>query len=123
IPAGLVLVKIAPAIVITAALGIFLIVYGAYSLAKPILIKQTQRPLLNSPIWTLPFGLASGTLGSAYNFHGVPIVIYGIMRRWEPDRFRGTLQAHFLISGVLVVSGQALGGLWTKDLLLLFGLS
>lgn len=123
IPAGLVLVTFAPAVVITLALGIFLIVYGVYSLAKPMFTKTSQLPLLNSPAWALPFGFAAGTLGSAYNFNGVPIVVYGTMRRWDPDRFRGTLQAHFLISGVLVVAGQAVGGLWTKDLFILFGLS
>jgi uncharacterized membrane protein YfcA len=36
--------------------------------------------------------------------------------------FRGTLQAHFLVSGVLVVAGQALGGVWTADLPWLFAL-
>lgn len=123
IPAGLFLVVFVPAVVITMALGIFLIAYGAYSLAKPMLTKTSQRPLLKRPVWALPFGFAAGMLGSAYNFNGVPVVVYGTMRRWEPDRFRGMLQAHFLISGILVVSGQALGGLWTKDLFLLFGLS
>lgn len=123
IPAGLVLVTFASALVITVALGAFLIAYGAYSLAKPVLTKTSQRPLLQRPVWALPFGFAAGMLGSAYNFNGVPVVVYGTMRRWEPDRFRGTLQAHFLISGILVVSGQALGGLWTKDLFTLFGLS
>lgn len=123
IPAGLLLVTFAPAYAIRLALGLFLVAYGAYSLAKPMITRKSQRPILNRPAWALPFGFAAGTLGSAYNFNGVPVVVYGTMRRWHPDRFRGTLQAHFLISGVLVVSGQALGGLWTKDLFMLFGLS
>jgi uncharacterized membrane protein YfcA len=123
IPAGLILVTFAPAFVITAALGFFLIAYGAYSLAKPILTKTSQRPLLNRPVWSLPFGFAAGMLGSAYNFNGVPVVVYGTIRRWEPEQFRGMLQAHFLISGILIVSGQALGGLWTKNLFMLYGLT
>jgi uncharacterized protein len=123
IPVGLVLVLYAPALVITVALGIFLVAYGVYSLAKPMITKTAQRPLMDSPAWALPFGFAAGTLGSAYNFNGVPVVIYGTMRRWTPDRFRETLQAHFLISGIMVVIGQALGGLWTKDLFTLYGLS
>lgn len=123
IPVGLVLVTFAPIIVITVALGVFLVVHGIYSLIKPMLTKTLQRPLLERPVWALPFGFAAGMLGSAYNFNGVPVVVYGTMRRWEPDRFRGTLQAHFLISGVMVASGQALGGLWSTDLFILFGLS
>lgn len=50
-------------------------------------------------------------------------MIYGTLRQWNPDRFRGTLQAHFLISGVLVVTGHAIGGLWTADALVLYGYS
>ncbi|HEX7065858.1 MAG TPA: sulfite exporter TauE/SafE family protein [Bacillales bacterium] len=123
IPAGLILVKFAPAVIITVALGIFLIAYGGCSLARPIITGTSQRAMLNKPVWALPFGFAAGALGSAYNFNGVPVVVYGTMRRWEPNRFRGTLQAHFLISGILVVSGQALGGLWSPNLLILFGLS
>ncbi|QAS51253.1 sulfite exporter TauE/SafE family protein [Halobacillus litoralis] len=123
IPAGLLLVKFASGLFISIGLGLFLIVYGCYSIAKPMLTEKNQRQLLNEPFWAIPFGFAAGMLGSAYNFNGVPVVVYGTMRRWEPARFRGMLQAHFLISGLLVVIGQAIGGLWTKDLFLLFGLS
>lgn len=117
IPVGLALVTLAPAAVVATALGAFLVAYGSYSLARPGLSR------LSRPSWALPFGFAAGALGSAYNFNGVPVVVYGTLRRWEPDRFRGTLQAHFLVSGVLVVSGQGLGGLWTPELFTLYGLA
>lgn len=123
IPAGLVLLHLTPAIVITSALGIFLIAYGGYCLIKKNLIRVIDRPLLNDSRWVLPFGFASGVLGSAYNFNGVPVVVYGTLRKWNPDRFRSTLQAHFLISGVLVVAGHALGGLWTSDAFIYYAYS
>ncbi|MBP1989583.1 sulfite exporter TauE/SafE family protein [Paenibacillus eucommiae] len=123
IPFGLVLLHTASAIVITFGLGIFLIAFGGYSLVKKILSRAIERPLLNNRGWVFPFGFASGVLGSAYNFNGVPIVVYGTLQRWNPDRFRGTLQAHFLISGVLVVTGHALGGLWTFDALIYYAYS
>lgn len=109
IPVGLLLVVRLPAGIITFGLGIFLMVYGGYSL----LFKTNLKPSFQLPFWALPVGLVSGILGSAYNSHGVPVVVYGTLRRWEPRRFRGTLQAHFLISGVFIVEGQAMGGLWT----------
>ncbi|MCQ6557220.1 sulfite exporter TauE/SafE family protein [Paenibacillus mendelii] len=118
IPGGLVLLQLAPAIVITSGLGIFLIAFGCYSFIKKS--RSIDRPLLHHRGWVLPFGVASGMLGSAYNFNGVPIVVYGTLRQWTPERFRGTLQAHFLISGVLVVGGHALSGLWTFDALILY---
>ncbi|GGD98269.1 sulfite exporter TauE/SafE family protein [Paenibacillus nasutitermitis] len=123
IPVGLVLLHYTPAIVITSGLGIFLIAYGCYCLIKKTLFRTVERPLLNGRGWVLPFGFASGVLGSAYNFNGVPVVVYGTLRRWNPDRFRGTLQAHFLISGVLVVAGHALGGLWTNDAFIYYAYS
>ncbi|SEG72111.1 sulfite exporter TauE/SafE family protein [Paenibacillus sp. UNC499MF] len=123
IPFGLILLHLVPAIVITSALGVFLMIFGCYSLLKKMLSQKIGQPLLNNRGWVLPFGFASGVLGSAYNFNGVPVVVYGTLRRWNPDRFRGTLQAHFLISGLLVVTGHALGGLWTPDALVLYAYS
>lgn len=123
IPLGLLLVIKLPAILVSIGLGVFLVAYGSYSFWKITLSKVNQNTLLQAKLWTVPAGMVSGILGSAYNSHGVPIVVYGTLRRWEPKRFRGTLQAHFLISGVFIVIGQALGGLWTQDLLFLFGLS
>jgi uncharacterized membrane protein YfcA len=123
IPVGLVMLYLAPASVIMTGLGIFLIVYGVYSVIKKRIFKTIDHPLLKAKGWVYPFGFASGVLGGAYNFNGVPVVIYGTLRQWNPDRFRGTLQAHFLISGVLVVTGHAIGGLWTVDALVLYGYS
>ncbi|MFX3635904.1 MAG: sulfite exporter TauE/SafE family protein [Candidatus Pristimantibacillus sp.] len=123
IPFGLILLHLTPAIVVTTGLGIFLTAFGCYSLIKKVIARTIERPLLNRPGWVFPFGFASGVLGSAYNFNGVPIVVYGTLRRWNPDRFRGTLQAHFLISGVLIVTGHAIGGLWTIDSLIYYAYS
>lgn len=111
VPVGLLLVTVAPAFLVTGLLGGFLVVYGAYSLARPALSA------LEHPQWALPFGFAAGVLGSAYNFNGVPVVVYAGLRRWDPSRFRGTMQAHFLVSGVVIVIGQALAGLWSRQLL------
>lgn len=123
IPAGLVLLYVTPAGIVTSGLGAFLIAYGGYCLIKKSLTPAAERPLLQGRGWVLPFGFASGVLGSAYNMNGVPVVVYGTLRRWHPERFRGTLQAHFLISGILVVAGHALGGLWSKQSLVLYGYS
>ncbi|MFS0780341.1 sulfite exporter TauE/SafE family protein [Bacillus sp. 1P06AnD] len=123
IPVGIFIIQVVPGPVITVGLGLFLIAYGIYSLLKKKWFQKLDRPLLGRGGWIWPFGFASGVLGSAYNFNGVPVVVYGTLRKWSPERLRGTLQAHFLISGVLVVSGHALGGLWTMDSLILYGYS
>ncbi len=123
IPVGLLLVTLAPSVLITRLLGAFLIIYGASSLMRLMLHQTGTRPLLSSRAWALPFGFVAGMLGSAYNITGIPVVVYGTLRRWYPARFHGTLQAHFLIAGILVVVGQSLGGLWTANLFTLYGIS
>jgi uncharacterized membrane protein YfcA len=117
IPCGVALLLYVPAPVMSTGLGAFLVLYGGYALLP------TPRTGDVGTGWAYPTGLLAGALGSAYNFNGVPVVVYGTLRRWPPPVFRGTLQAHFLVSGVLVVGGQALGGVWTSDLPLLFALS
>ena len=116
IPLGIALLVLVPEPVTSTVLGACLVVYAAWSL-RPAPVTLTV-----APGWAYPTGLLAGALGSAYNFNGVPVVVFGTLRRWSPSRFRGTLQAHFLFSGVLVVAGQALGGAWTADLPLLFAL-
>ncbi|SEL03569.1 hypothetical protein SAMN04488700_0939 [Carnobacterium iners] len=123
IPAGLLLVKFASNTLITFILGVFLIIYGIYSLVKPKKGKSKSLLWLNKPSWSLPFGFAAGMFGSAYNMNGVPIVIYGTMREWRPKVFRETLQAHFMISSSLIIIGQFMGGFWSKELFILYGFS
>lgn len=121
IPWGIALLLLVPQPVTSTVLGCSLVLYAAWSLRPATLAAVPSRAL--APGWAYPTGLLAGALGSAYNFNGVPVVVFGTLRRWPPARFRGTLQAHFLFSGVLVVGGQALGGAWTPDLPLLFALS
>lgn len=123
IPVGILLIAKLPEIIITIVLGVFLVLYGSYSFAKHVISNTTAQAKLQAKFWSFPVGFISGILGSAYNTHGVPVVVYGTLRRWEPKRFRGTLQAHFLITGTFIVVGQALGGLWSKQVFILYGYS
>lgn len=117
IPLGLALLLLVPASVTSTVLGVLLVLYGGWSLNRSSVVARVGRG------WAYPTGVAAGALGAAYNFNGVPVVVFATLRRWSPGRFRGTLQAHFLFSGVLVVAGQALGGVWTAELPRLFALS
>lgn len=114
IPIGILLVKKIPREFVLGILGIFLIVYGSYSLTK-ILMKHTGKARLKSNKYDYWAGLIAGALGSAYNSHGVPVAIYGTLKKWSPDKVRGILQAHFLCVGVLVVISQLAAGFWSMD--------
>ncbi|QNN53917.1 sulfite exporter TauE/SafE family protein [Nocardioides mesophilus] len=117
VPLGVALVLLVPERAVAAALGCFLVGYGWYA-------ATSHRPAGTAPLevaW--PVGVVAGGLGSAYGFHGIPVVVYGTRRGWSPAMFRETLHVFFLVAGVLVVSGQAIGGLWSDELPLLVAVS
>lgn len=120
IPLGLLLVKFAPQSTITLILGIFLILYGSYSLVKDKVGVREKTTWIERPIWANIFGFIAGALGSAYNMNGIPIVVYGTIREWKPIVFRESLQAHFLMSSSFIILGHFLGGFWTRELITLY---
>jgi uncharacterized membrane protein YfcA len=114
IPFGLVLLKVAPEYMVKAILGVLLILYGLYSIITPSL------PVIKNEKFAYIFGFVAGVLGGAYNTNGPPIVMYGLLRRWPPENFRATLQCYFLFTGLLILMGHGLAGLWTPFVLQLY---
>jgi uncharacterized membrane protein YfcA len=110
IPVGLVLLKGVDEDITKSLLGAILILYGLYNLLKPHLIKISGGI---GPAFF--FGFIAGILGGAYNTNGPPVVIYGRLRRWAPDRFRATMQSYLLPTGFLILLGHGLSGLWTPQ--------
>jgi uncharacterized membrane protein YfcA len=107
IPLGLLLLKTVPESVVKSILGAFIIAFALYSLTgrKPELRNDRLAPL---------FGFTAGILGGAYGMNGPPLVIYGVLRRWQPAQFRATLQGYFLIASIVGMAGYAATGLWTR---------
>jgi hypothetical protein len=117
IPFGLQVLLLAPASWAKNALGVLLIAISLYNLIRP------QLPYLKNPYWAFPVGFVAGILAGAYNTGGPPIVIYGTMRHWPPPKFVATLQGYFLPTGLFVLVGHALSGLWTASILQTYALS
>jgi uncharacterized membrane protein YfcA len=116
IPLGLLLLKTVPESIVKSILGVFIIGFAIYSLAgrKPELHSDRLAPL---------FGFLAGILGGAYGMNGPPLVVYGVLRRWQPAQFRATLQGYFLIASIVGMAGYALTGLWTRTVSSYFLLS
>lgn len=117
IPFGLYLLHAAPESFVKRFLGLLLISFSLYNLTRP------QLPKLQSSHLAYPFGFLAGILGGAYNTNGPPIVLYGTLRRWVPIRFRATLQGYFLPTSIFIVTGHALSGFWTSNVLHAYGWS
>jgi len=114
IPIGLFFLKEAPESLIKAILGILLVVFGLYNLITP------QLPRLKTEKWAYATGLLAGILGGAYNTNGPPVVVYGMLRKWTPEKFRATLQGYFLPTGAAILIGHGLSGLWTPEVVRLY---
>jgi hypothetical protein len=111
IPLGLLLLTSSHQGIVKAALGMILIAFSAYSLAgrAPLELKQDHRG------WLFICGFFAGVLGGAYGMNGPPLAIYGAMRRWSAQHFRGTLQGYFLPASIVGMGGYWLAGLWVPD--------
>jgi uncharacterized membrane protein YfcA len=97
--------------IIRRLLGLILVVYAVYSLARPM------APRLCSRWWAYPAGFAAGCLGGAYNTPGPPVIVYGSLRQWPKEKFRAELQALFFVNAVLVVASHTLAHHVTAEVL------
>ena len=118
IPCGLLLLRDVPAQPMQALLGVFIVLFSLYNLLQPRFELRHDRLGLG-----YVFGLLAGLFGGAYNTVGPLIVVYGHLRRWDPERFRATLQGCFFPAYLLIVIGHAIAGLLTVQVLTLFSVS
>lgn len=106
IPFGLLLLLHVPEPVVKALLGTVIALFSFYCLFN----KKKSRLESNRFAWT--FGLCAGVLGGAYGVNGPPIVVYGALRQWPPQRFRATMQGYFLPTSIGILIGYWSAGLW-----------
>lgn len=117
IPVGLYFLTNVPEMIVRALLGVILILFGLYNLFLP------QLPLVRSRALAYAMGFLGGVLGGAYNTNGPPVILYGKLAGWTPDRFRATLQSYFMPTAGFIFIGHGLAGSWTREVLSLFALS
>jgi uncharacterized membrane protein YfcA len=106
IPFGLLLLTTVPEPVVKAVLASVIISLSAYRLAG-----RSRSELKDDRLAWL-FGFGAGVLGGAYGMNGPPLVAYGTLRRWSPERFRATLQGYFLPASLVGMAGYSVAGLW-----------
>jgi uncharacterized membrane protein YfcA len=97
-------------------LGIIIILYAAYTLTG----KNTTTLQTDNKFWLFICGFLSGILGGAYGVNGLPLVVYGNMRKWNAKDFRATLQAYFLPASIIGAIGYMVKGLITITVLKYF---
>ena len=105
-PLGLLLLTRVAEGIVKAVLGLIILAFSLYSLFG------RHRPALDDDRLAWTFGFGAGVLGGAYGMNGPPLVMYGTLRGWSPQRFRATLQGYFLPASLMAMAGYALAGLW-----------
>lgn len=106
IPLGLLLLLHVPEAIVKALLGTMIASFSCYCLFS----KKRARLKNNRLAWV--FGTCAGVLGGAYGVNGPPIVVYGALRQWPPERFRATMQGYFLPTSIGILIGYWSAGLW-----------
>ena len=97
------------------ALGTLILLYGLFGLARPeVRVKSERRWVPWAVGWT------AGVLGGAFNTNGPPVVAYGMLRGWPPERFRTTLQGYFLPTGLMILAGHGIAGMWTGEVVKIY---
>ncbi|UCG26994.1 MAG: sulfite exporter TauE/SafE family protein [Bacteroidales bacterium] len=107
IPVGLYYLKEVNEDLVKLILACLIVLFALYQLFRPRIVHlKTDR-------FAIFFGFLGGILGGAYNTNGPPVIFYGTLRKWDPGHFRATLQGYFLPTGVGIMAGHILAGLWT----------
>ena len=91
IPLGLLLLTAADERLVKALLSIVIAFFAIYSLSARSRLFLTR----DHRVWLFGCGFLAGVLGGAYGMNGPPLVVYGTMRRWSPQHFRGDASGLF----------------------------
>lgn len=114
---GTLVLKKAPAGLLSLLMGVMLIAYVLYRLTG----KQQPRSI--HPQWAYAAGFFTGAISSAFSAGGPPTIIYATLRGWDKNEIKATLSGFFLAGGLTVITAHALSGLTTSLVLHYFLLS
>jgi hypothetical protein len=108
LPLGLLLLTGHHDRIVKAGPGLVILLFAVWALAG----RRQLHLQSDHPAWLFACGFCAGILGGAYGMNGPPLVIYGSLRRWQPQEFRATLQGYFLPASALAMIGYWYAGLW-----------
>jgi uncharacterized membrane protein YfcA len=114
---GTLVLKKAPAGLLSLLMGVMLIAYVLYRLTN----KEQPRSI--HPRWAYAAGFFTGAISSAFSAGGPPTIIYATLRGWDKNEIKATLSGFFLAGGLTVITAHALSGLTTSLVLHYFLLS
>jgi uncharacterized membrane protein YfcA len=115
VPVGTVLLAYVDPDELRIGVGIFLICYSTYSLARPVL-----KPMHAGVAADVGIGVLNGLLGGMTGLSGPIITIWCQIRGWRKDEQRAIFQPVILAAFVLTAISLSIAGAVTADLIKLF---
>lgn len=95
-------------------LGTILVLYSPYCLL-------TKPKPINPPVgWAYLAGYLTGMITVLLSAGGPPTIIYTTLTSWKKEVIKGTLIGFFTVNAYLAFAAQALGGVVSKEILVLF---
>jgi uncharacterized membrane protein YfcA len=122
VPVGLLALAKGPASVIVGGVGVLLVVYSGYMLAR-IALRMAPPEVRGSRAADGAVGLASGMLGGIGGFVGALPAMWADIQGWPKDRARAFMQPFIVFMQAITSVGLAFTGFFTAHALLLAALA
>lgn len=118
LPAGLAILALGPARAIVAGVGLLLVVYASYTLAR-IALRMTPAKRAATTVSDAVIGFVSGVLGGIGGYVGALVGMWADVQGMPPQDTRALMQPFIAIMQALTVIGLAFTGFFTPEAMLL----
>lgn len=118
VPVGLLVLRIGPAAAIVAGVGIMLVLYSGYMLAR-VALRMTPPQVPGSLPADGAVGFASGILGGIGGFVGALPAMWVDIQGMPKDQARAFMQPFIVFMQAITSVGLAFTGFFTRDALVL----
>lgn len=121
-PVGILVLAKGPAALIVAGVGVLLVLYSGYMLAR-IALRMAPPELAGSRAADGAVGFASGVLGGIGGFVGALPAMWADMQGWPKDRARAFMQPFIVFMQAITAAGLGVSGFFTARALVLTALA
>jgi uncharacterized membrane protein YfcA len=118
LPVGILVLAKGPARLIVAGIGLLLVVYAGYMLAR-IVLRMAPPEVAGGRAADGAVGFASGILGGIGGFVGALPAMWADIQGWPKDRARAFMQPFIVVMQAITAIGLAVAGFFTQEALVL----
>ncbi|GGJ01614.1 sulfite exporter TauE/SafE family protein [Neoroseomonas lacus] len=116
LPVGLLVLTYGPGRMIVAGVGVLLVVYSGYMLAR-VALRMAPPEVAGGRGIDGAVGFASGILGGIGGFVGALPAMWADIQGWPKDRARAFMQPFIVFMQAITSVGLAIGGFFTAEAL------